>query len=283
MHELSLDDHLPITCTRSGSCCHGHRIAITAWEIAVLARHLDLSQRQTRDRYTTSGATFLRFDAPHSSPGPNVCAFFRDDQGCSVHPARPLACRVYPLARRRQVERTFYTFAGDEHPCLARCPTIKDLPSQRLGDWLLQQHTAPGQSAHDAYGNLAWGMIVTAASIAATDGVDIDAITTECVRRVGLSGDDRIPLMPPPWYDLLTIPELPVALDDAAAFVGAHARRLQQAIANDFALPPTLEEIALLVLTLAIHLSPCIGIDPTAAVAAFTEQAQARRPALAVV
>ena len=219
---------------------------------------------------------FLRFDPAENGKGPNSCAFFSKGPGCTVHPARPLACRVYPLARRREADHSYFTFAGDTNQCLTRCPDVKDLPQQKVGDWLAQQEIGPGQAAHDAYGNLVWGMVITSASIAASGGLDIDLIAREASRRVALNGDERIPFLPPPWYDLLTIPELPVDLDNAAIFVEAHARRLQQAIGNNFALPPTLEEISLLVVTMAIHMAPCVGIDASAAVLAFAAVARER-------
>lgn len=275
MQPLSLDALLPLTCTHSGSCCHGHRIGITPWEIAILAQHMGLRPGEVRDRFTRAGGTLLRFDAPMGT-GSSTCTFFRDSEGCAVHPARPLACRVYPLARRRDADRSFYTFAGDSHPCRTRCPTVETLPFQKVGDWLAQQQVGPGQSAHDAYGNLVWGMIITSAQIAAAGNLDPDALMVEGARRVALDGDERIPLLPPPWYDLLTIPELPVALDDAATFVGSHAQRLQQAIGSSFALPPTLAETVLLILTMAIHLAPCVGIDPAAVVTAFAAQVRDR-------
>ena len=272
MNPLSLESELPLTCTRSGSCCHGHRIAMTAWEIAILARDMGISPAQCRDRHTEDGATRLRFDGLADHVGRNACTFFSAQSGCTVHQSRPLACRVYPLARRRDKERSTFTFAGGANPCLTRCPDVEQLPKQRLGDWLASQTIAPGLAAHDAYGDLVWGLLVTAAAIAASGDLTIGAIVSEAERRILLSGDERIPFLPPPWFDLLTVPELPVDPSDPVAFVGAHGRRLQQAIANDFALPPTLEEITLLILTMAIHLSPMVGINERTVISEFINQ-----------
>jgi Fe-S-cluster containining protein len=237
MSALSLDAELPLTCTRSGSCCHGHRIGVTAWEIAILARDLGISPAECRDRHTEEGATRLRFNGLPDHLGRSACTFFSAGRGCSVHQSRPLACRVYPLARRRDREHSTFTFAGGTNPCLTRCPEVQQLPTLRLGDWLASQHLAPGLAAHDAYGDLVWGLLVTAATIAASSDMKIGSIVSEAERRILLSGDERIPFLPPPWFDLLTVPELPIDPSDPVAFVGAHARRLQQAIANDFALP----------------------------------------------
>ena len=272
MTTLSMDSELPLTCTRSGSCCHGHRIAVTAWEIAILARDLGMSPAECRNRHTEEGATRLRFDGLPDHLGRSACTFYSADSGCTVHQSRPLACRVYPLARRRDKAQSTFTFAGGENPCLTRCPEVEQLPKQRLGDWLASQSLASGLAAHDAYGDLVWGLLVTAATVAASGDLAIGALVSEAERRILLSGDERIPFLPPPWFDLLTVPELPVDPSDPVAFVAAHGRRLQQAIANDFALPPTLEEIALLILTMAIHLSPMVGISVRTVVSEFVNQ-----------
>jgi Fe-S-cluster containining protein len=280
MEPLSPDAQLPLTCTRSGSCCHGHQINLTPWEIALLAHHRGTSQRDLRDGHTVNGANRLRFEGPSDGEARPGCTFFRAGVGCSVHPGRPLACRVFPLARRRHGGQPFYTWARDPNPCLERCPEVTALPRQRLGDWLASQEVAAGEAAHDAYGHLIWGLLVAAALMAATGHLDGAAIAAECRRRIALSGDERIPLLPPPWYDLLTIPELPVDPCDGVAFVQAHASRLQQAIANDFALPPSLHDTAVLVMTMVIHLAPCVGIDQAGAVAAFLAETSRRQPAL---
>jgi uncharacterized protein len=273
-----LDPHaqLPLTCTRSGDCCHGHRIGVTPWEIALLANQLGTTQREVRDAHTTDGGTRLRFDGASDSQGRHACTFFAGDQGCRVHPGRPLACRVYPLARRREIDRSYYTFATKQNPCLTRCPEVASLPKQRLSDWLANQDVEPGQTAHDAYGDLIWGLLCSAASIAAAADLDTFVIAEEISRRCSLSGDERIPFLPPPWYDLLTIPEIPVSADDPGSFVLLHARRLQQAVAKNFALPSSLHDTALLLMTMAIHFSPSVGLDQSAVIAAFVAQAQAQ-------
>jgi Fe-S-cluster containining protein len=279
MDPLPLDSLLPLTCTRSGDCCHGHRIGVTAWEIAALARQLGRSQREVRDAHIGNGGTTLRFDGELDAKNRHACTFFSGTLGCTVHPARPLACRVYPLARRRAAGRIFYTFAGEQLPCLTRCPDVVTLPQQRVGEWLDSQGTDPGQAAHDAYGHLVWGLMVTAASIAAAGALGIDGIATEGSRRAALTADERVPLFPPAWFDLLTIPELAVDPGDPTGFVAAHAERLRQAISGDFCMPAGLHETALLVLSLAIHMAPCVGIDQAALIEVFVAEARTRATA----
>lgn len=72
------------TCWLSGRCCkfetYGHRLYVTGLEIAWLISKLD-----------ESGRTRL---ASAQLPGLDGCPFQVDGM-CSVHPIRPLGCRIY--------------------------------------------------------------------------------------------------------------------------------------------------------------------------------------------
>lgn len=85
---------LPATCARSGRCCHfdrfGHRLYVTALEIAWLVRQLPDEAIRTIDRQalaTTDGCPFQR------------------DRLCSVHALRPLGCRVFLCDRSTEADQ----------------------------------------------------------------------------------------------------------------------------------------------------------------------------------
>ncbi len=80
------------TCHRCLGCCRFKKIQLNPYEIARLAKNRGLSTTDFIGRYTTNGGTVLRFDEE------GTCVFL-DDRGCSVHPDRPLVCRLYPLGR----------------------------------------------------------------------------------------------------------------------------------------------------------------------------------------
>ena len=80
-------------CRRCGQCCRQMRVQTSPYDIARLSRRLGLTTGETAARYTQDGAgVFL----DHAVDG--ACVFL-SSEGCSVHPDRPLACRIYPLAR----------------------------------------------------------------------------------------------------------------------------------------------------------------------------------------
>ena len=79
-----IDKHQPV-CVASGKCCHfetyGHRLYVTGLEIGWMYSQLSDSQKQalldSNDLLTLDG-----------------CPFQLDGK-CSVHPIRPLGCRIY--------------------------------------------------------------------------------------------------------------------------------------------------------------------------------------------
>ena len=262
MDALSPTDYFSLTCTRSGSCCHGHRIGVTAWEIALLARELGLTPAQCRERHIVDGGTRLRFTGPPDQQGRASCTFFSASSGCTVHPARPLACRLYPLARRREQADIVYSFAGGTNPCLTRCPDIVQAPMVVLGEWLAGQDHVTGSAVHDIYGNVIWGLLVSAGHIVEPESAVRIRIAAVIHERLALDPAQRAALIPTAWFDLITIPELAIDPSNAISFAEAHAVRMQQALGSGFAVPESRAAIAELLLTVAVHLAPTVGLDP---------------------
>jgi Fe-S-cluster containining protein len=79
--DLGRDSAFSYACHACNRCCRNKAIRVGPYEILRLARFL-----------TEAGGTVLR-----SNPDRD-CGFL-GERGCSVHPDRPLACRIYPLAR----------------------------------------------------------------------------------------------------------------------------------------------------------------------------------------
>ena len=81
-------------CRRCMRCCAHKVIQINPYEVARLARNRGVSTTQFRERWTQDGAgTILARDET------DICVFLGKD-GCTVHPDRPLVCRLYPLGRQ---------------------------------------------------------------------------------------------------------------------------------------------------------------------------------------
>jgi Fe-S-cluster containining protein len=79
-------------CNACNRCCRNKAVRVNPYEILRLARRLGLSTTEFLDRNTEAGGTVLR------SKENGNCVFL-GEHGCTVHPDRPLACRIYPLAR----------------------------------------------------------------------------------------------------------------------------------------------------------------------------------------
>jgi Fe-S-cluster containining protein len=269
--ELTLDARLHLTCTRLGTCCHGHQIFICPWELARLAAGMGHTPAAFRARFTDCGGSRLIFNGPLLADGPDshrgkaACALYDQASGCTAHAHRPLVCRLYPLGRKRREGTTIYHHTGERLPCFTLCPTITDFPQQTVGEYIAGQDVAGPEAAHDAYAALAYGMVNAAVVIARhVPHADAGALPAFFAELRALSASERPQRIPAAWLDLLTIPSLSVPLDDPAAFVTAHGQALAAALQTTFAsstAPDALTQAARLYLTLALHLGATVGTD----------------------
>jgi uncharacterized protein len=91
---LQRDGGFSYQCNACSRCCHNKAIRVGAYEILRLARRLGMTTTAFIEQHTEAGGTVLRMQDAND----HACIFL-NLQGCSVHPDRPLACRLYPLAR----------------------------------------------------------------------------------------------------------------------------------------------------------------------------------------
>jgi uncharacterized protein len=90
--DMERDSPFSYACHACNRCCRNKAIRVSPYEILRLARYLCISTTQFVENHTEAGGTVLR------SKENGDCGFL-GERGCSVHPDRPLACRIYPLAR----------------------------------------------------------------------------------------------------------------------------------------------------------------------------------------
>jgi Fe-S-cluster containining protein len=90
--DMRRDSPFSYACHACNRCCRNKAIRVSPYEILRLARYLGLSTTVFIERHTEAGGTVLRARE-------NGDCGFLGERGCSVHPDRPLACRIYPLAR----------------------------------------------------------------------------------------------------------------------------------------------------------------------------------------
>jgi Fe-S-cluster containining protein len=86
-------DAFSYACVRCKRCCTGKRIQLNPYEVARLTSRLGISTAEFRERWTEDGlGTVLR------RTDTEACSLL-GEKGCTVHPDRPLVCRLYPLGR----------------------------------------------------------------------------------------------------------------------------------------------------------------------------------------
>jgi Fe-S-cluster containining protein len=81
-------------CGACGRCCHNQVISLSPAELLAIARTSGIATDAARARYTERRGSLLRFREDGG------CAAL-DGTRCSIHPGRPLACRLYPLGLER--------------------------------------------------------------------------------------------------------------------------------------------------------------------------------------
>jgi uncharacterized protein len=265
---LSAVDRLPLTCTRLGTCCHGHRILVTPWEVSRLAVALGVTPRDVRENHLTQGGTQLLADGIvgiHGPPAHRVpgCTFYDPACGCRVHSERPLACRLYPLGRERHDGGIRYYHPGQVPPCRELCPTVDALPLKTVGEYVTEQDLVAGEVAHDAYAALAYGLVRAAVVFVDAGAVPRTTVQHWFANACTWDGGNRAQQLTPVWYDRLTIPELSATLD-ARQFVDEHGKMLSSQLTSEFlnhTSPSALQAAAQLELLMALHLGPTVGAD----------------------
>ena len=165
-------------CRACNKCCRDKIIPVSPYEIFLLARHLGLSTTEFIARHTEAGGTALQVD------GDNVCVFL-GDRGCCVHPARPLACRIYPLGAHIDAD-------GDEtFSELTPHPETAGVYGREgtVADYLAAQGVAPFMAAHARYAALHARMMEVLAS---SDDAETQATQTQVYNetRAALSASE---------------------------------------------------------------------------------------------
>ncbi len=264
--KLNLQDKLPLTCSRSGNCCHGKRVNLNPWELNSLATEKKIAPREFRDLYCEFGGIRLKFDGKIGWDQKEACSQYIDDFGCSVHLGRPLACRLYPLGRQIQSEKVHYIYEGDEFPCLKPCPEVLDLPQLSVGEYLQGQQTEKYENAQDGYLELMQDIADVAFELLLDTGLaeSGDKATLPLWREMG---DDLPEVLADKigaeWIDCLMIPE--ISDEDPIAFMAKHKELIFEKIQESFGGLQTHKEIheaSVLIMGVALHLARGLGANP---------------------
>lgn len=263
---LQLADKLPLTCSRKGTCCHGNQVLINPWELYVLAQEKKCTPKAFYQQYIDEEGMRLRFEGAEMR-GKKACNLYVSDFGCSVHEARPLACRLFPLGRMMQHEQVNFLFQGTSFPCLSGCEEVLHLPQLTVQTYLKEQATDQFERAQDAYLEVVQNLADNAFIFLLDSGLynSGDTITLSQWRRLGTCSPAQLrSFIPDEWFEILLFPSVSGINESAENFVQVHDELLQATIESKYNKKLTyneLSDVSCLMMALALLLSKMIGAD----------------------
>jgi len=265
---INIQDKLPLTCSRRGTCCHGNLVMLNPWELMRLAQEKKITPRAFRDLYCDFGGIRLRFDGIDKWREKSACSQYIPDFGCSVHLGRPLACRLFPLGREIQSEEVHYMYQGIEFPCVDGCPEVIGLPYLKVSDYLNGQETEKFEKAQDEYLALMQHLADIAFELLLDSGLaeSGDNETLPLWRKLGNQLPDVLATnIGQEWMDSLMIPEINDTTEDPVSFARKHTDLLQLKVNEQFGTLQTLQEIhkaCVFIMGVALHLARGLGANP---------------------
>ena len=268
--KLNLNESLPLTCSRKGTCCHGNQVLLNPWELACLAHEKNMSASEFRAAFCIQGGSVLHFNGEKDQRGKAACGLYTENFGCSFHTARPLACRLFPLGRQVQHEKAEYIFQGTTFPCLNGCSEVLDSQKITVADYLEGQETADFELAQDAYLEIMQNLADIAFTLLLETGLSEsgDTATLTQWRKSGLlNGEELAQLLPTEWQEALIVPSISINKTDVQSFIEAHNERLQeqaQLHVNGLSSMNDFHEAAVLMMRMAFFLACSLGADSTA-------------------
>lgn len=265
--KLSTESILPLTCSRSGTCCFGKDVMLNPWELLNFSKEKKITAKKFRDLYCDFGGIQLRFNGKQDKKGQKACSQYVDNIGCSVHLGRPLACRLYPLGRQVQFEKADYIYEGDKFPCLNDCAEVLELPKLSVGEYLKGQGAEQFEKAQDEYliimqniADIGFELLLES-GLAATGDKKTLAGWREIGNELPMLLEKRIG---EEWMDCLMVPEITDYSDSPIAFAQKHNDLLLVKAQEKFGSIETfkeLQEASVLMIGIALHLARGLGAD----------------------
>ena len=266
--KLGIHDKLPLTCSRTGTCCHGKLVQLNPWELVTLAREKKITPREFRDTYCEFGGIRLRFNGEVGWKDQQACSQYIPNFGCSVHLGRPLSCRLYPLGRQIQSGEVHYIYQGEQFPCLEGCPEVSDLPHLTVEKYLEGQNSGKFEKAQDAYLDMMENLADMAFALLLDTGL-AQSGDRETLQQWWTMGNETPEALTArvgtEWIDALMLPDISDEPEDPFLFAQKHNELLQLKAQEKFGAVETnkeLHEASVLLMGVALHLARALGADP---------------------
>ena len=265
--KLSKQDILPLTCSRTGTYCFGKSVWLNPWEILCFSKEKKTTAKVFRDLYCEFGGIKLRFDGKQDNKGQQACSQYEDNVGCSVHLGRPLACRLYPLGRQIQFNKSEYMYQGDQFPCLNDCAEVLQLPKMSVGDYINGQEAGEFEKAQDEYLVIMQNIADIAFALLLESGLSEsgDTKTLKAWRVIGNETPEvLVARIGQEWVDYLMIPSIDQTIENPIVFAQKHNEFLLEKAQEKFGAIQTFEELyeaSVLMNALALLLAKGLGAD----------------------
>ncbi len=265
--KLTNQSILPLTCSRSGTCCFGKVVMLNPWELRCFSKEKKITSKEFRDLYCEFGGIRLRFDGKSDKKGQKACSQYVDGFGCSVHLGRPLACRLYPLGRQIQNNKSHYIFQGDQFPCLNDCSEVLELPKLSVGEYLNGQETDQFEKAQDEYLIVMQNIADIAFELLLDSGLAAsgDTKTLSIWREMGNEAPELLAKrIGQEWLDYLMIPTISDEVQNPIDFAHKHDEILQLKAQEKFGAFKSIQEFhkaSVLIMGVALHLAHGLGAD----------------------
>lgn len=220
-----------------------------------------------KQAYTLGAGSILQFNGKSNTYGKNSCGLYSDGLGCSVHPARPLACRLFPLGRQIQNEQAHYMFQGTTFPCLKECPEVLNLPYLTVGDYLSGQQTALFEQAQDAYMEIMQNTADIAFTLLLETGLaeSGDTETVTFWRTLGkMDADGLASVMGAEWLQVLMLPDLENNPENPLLFAQLHNQLIEekaQVLVDSVTTFGEVREAAGITMAMALFLAHSVGAN----------------------
>ncbi|WP_339658372.1 YkgJ family cysteine cluster protein [uncultured Polaribacter sp.] len=266
--KLSNQSILPLTCSRSGSCCFGKAVMLNPYELLCFSIEKKISVRKFRDSYTNFGGIQLLFNGKKDKKGQKACSQYVDGFGCSVHKGRPLACRLYPLGRKIQFNEAHYIYEGDTFPCLTDCAEVLELPKLSVGEYLKGQEAKLFEKAQDEYLMVMQNIADIAFELLLDSGLSKsgDTKTLAAWREIGNELPEIVSeRIGKEWIDILMIPDITDNHENPIAFAQKHNDLLLLKAQEKFGDLKTLQQLheaCVIIMSVALHLARGLGANP---------------------
>ena len=277
--KLKLSDTLPLTCSRTGTCCHGKTVHLNPWELATISKSKQLSTQNFVKEYCDWGGIKLKFEGDIGYKNQHSCSQYIEGFGCSVHAGRPLACRLYPLGRQIQNEKVEYIHEGKEFPCLEGCPVVTELPKFTVAEYLHDQSTQTFEKGQDNYLEVMQQLADIAFELYLDSGL-AESGNTETLNQWMILGnssqDELFSFLPQDWQKELMHPEI-IKLNNPTEFATQHLQLLLNKAQSDFGSVASLEELqqaSVVMMAVALQVARSIGADPKSLAEHWSETAR---------